>query len=1256
MVEPSALVHPFARFYITGRYADAKLQPKLKAEADDVPPSDFPVHKVILAAQSTFFDELFNDEEESPAIAESHDSFPLDDSGEDDDEEKFDDAHQGFTDSDTSLTSSSSTTLVTDKVGQDDEESVSHVNGGARSTPNESKKLGQESASSKGLRTYIISQIDECSLRLALDWFYFGDLDLTLHSVWGVWSASKLFKVPALSARIEGFMDAFLDASELAFEEALDQEIDIMDAAIHISEALIGENEWQQALLKAVRSGAPQITMQRLLDAAVRESIWDERCGHLKSFGGREAMSSVDSALSVLRQSYDSEVEAGIEPGNVGVTKAFRGFRLVRRLIAECDGLGDPISNAEMGILFSTLRFDRFKLDELETIHADSRIPREIVASALMTGLRKREEDTSAMRRTFKTCIQAMGAFKFGKNTLKRIGGTLNAAATISTLSEKAVPEIPKENVTSLDEEDGGTLRIIHLPSAQTASLGVHQAQGPAAGAAAAKAVQSDDSVDTVKGGLDGKLVKGAFPRRVRKALSSDLFASSSSNVSESSATEPKENKEEKEDKLKTTTDIGNESSIDSNDSSLLDISSMEDIKDTAAADRNRTIKGERPFKLMEAIEEETEPNYVAPASTVSAMRPRFKRASLSDMRWAESHQKDFGPPAPGLTQVSQKVPTPELLERAAAKLGELVEKKSLELRDQVEEEQDSTAIQKRHTWAGVSTAPVKSDVDSLSQASEKQQPIVGIEAEPKQDAQVEKESKNSLPTPGESSKASPRSLRNDMSSTSSSADVSFEVQEIMKAQRHSAEQVRNFNRQRGMNQRLAGGDRRLKSATYRPDSRQANEMRKSSAPELRHSQSLDTIDCYQNPDESFYDLQPLPPPMRQDLVAPIPPPHRRHSLAKSPVESPANIPATPKTLMMDLNKSMPPTPPPRSSRASLDRAVSPSLENVGNTTNILDSIHFDDPVDLTLSAFDDSISSTSSMIDATFHWPDTAPPGTYSNQSLIDSRASPNGSNGAKRVPNPISSSSSRKSTRKTSVIPSSSLNGETKKVVATVGTWGPSSNPLGFNLPNRSDRNVRKSSSRPSLNLTTIAESTIEPPSNSKGTWGMKEAAYVSAKLEEFSSRTSEEVSVKNSMAGRSSSVASIRDSIDVDCAPVEGDGIKVVPSARKSASIKYLSMGKNTLSTKNFKEFMGKVKKSKSRNRAYFYNKETQESVWELPAGEVAAPREVVDEARASHILVKHRDSRRPASWRQDPITRTKEEAYEIVRGKLSQGVHD
>lgn len=44
------------------------------------------------------------------------------------------------------------------------------------------------------------------------------------------------------------------------------------------------------------------------------------------------------------------------------------------------------------------------------------------------------------------------------------------------------------------------------------------------------------------------------------------------------------------------------------------------------------------------------------------------------------------------------------------------------------------------------------------------------------------------------------------------------------------------------------------------------------------------------------------------------------------------------------------------------------------------------------------------------------------------------------------------------------------------------------------------------------------------------------------------------------------------------------------------------------------------------------------------------------RASHLLVKSRESRRPSSWREDHITRTKEEALAILleyQKKIEQG---
>ncbi|VDB86440.1 unnamed protein product [Peniophora sp. CBMAI 1063] len=88
---------------------------------------------------------------------------------------------------------------------------------------------------------------------------------------------------------------------------------------------------------------------------------------------------------------------------------------------------------------------------------------------------------------------------------------------------------------------------------------------------------------------------------------------------------------------------------------------------------------------------------------------------------------------------------------------------------------------------------------------------------------------------------------------------------------------------------------------------------------------------------------------------------------------------------------------------------------------------------------------------------------------------------------------------------------------------------------------------------------------------------------------------------------------------------------------------------------------IRMSNTRGVPYFYNTKTQQSSWEAPIefskeqifmlpgahyfhtfGGGARPTEV----RASHILVKHSGSRRPSSWKQAHVTRSKEDAIAIL----------
>ncbi|OWF43507.1 putative peptidyl-prolyl cis-trans isomerase dodo [Mizuhopecten yessoensis] len=71
----------------------------------------------------------------------------------------------------------------------------------------------------------------------------------------------------------------------------------------------------------------------------------------------------------------------------------------------------------------------------------------------------------------------------------------------------------------------------------------------------------------------------------------------------------------------------------------------------------------------------------------------------------------------------------------------------------------------------------------------------------------------------------------------------------------------------------------------------------------------------------------------------------------------------------------------------------------------------------------------------------------------------------------------------------------------------------------------------------------------------------------------------------------------------------------------------------------------KVSRSTGQEYFLNQYTKESRWELPTE--PAQREG-DTVQCSHLLVKHSGSRRPSSWREENITRSKDEARVILQG--------
>lgn len=64
-------------------------------------------------------------------------------------------------------------------------------------------------------------------------------------------------------------------------------------------------------------------------------------------------------------------------------------------------------------------------------------------------------------------------------------------------------------------------------------------------------------------------------------------------------------------------------------------------------------------------------------------------------------------------------------------------------------------------------------------------------------------------------------------------------------------------------------------------------------------------------------------------------------------------------------------------------------------------------------------------------------------------------------------------------------------------------------------------------------------------------------------------------------------------------------------------------------------------------YYLNVHTKESQWEVPTKAAEGePQEREAKIQCAHLLVKHAGSRRPSSWREEKITRTKDEALKIL----------
>ncbi|TKA51871.1 hypothetical protein B0A55_12891 [Friedmanniomyces simplex] len=103
---------------------------------------------------------------------------------------------------------------------------------------------------------------------------------------------------------------------------------------------------------------------------------------------------------------------------------------------------------------------------------------------------------------------------------------------------------------------------------------------------------------------------------------------------------------------------------------------------------------------------------------------------------------------------------------------------------------------------------------------------------------------------------------------------------------------------------------------------------------------------------------------------------------------------------------------------------------------------------------------------------------------------------------------------------------------------------------------------------------------------------------------------------------------------------------------------------------------VRHSNSKNLPYYFNPQTKESRWEPPLetdsetlkhymgqyhttnlrADGVAQQDLGGKIRCAHLLVKHQESRRPSSWREAQITRSKDDAYGIIQnyyGRINSG---
>jgi hypothetical protein len=361
MSDATAL-HPFARFYTTGKFADALLRietnPTVAAaaattsintscytretnknstdpneneeEEEEVYIEEIRVHRLVLASQSPYFDRLFSRKPDgwcvddvaakgsweatstlSSSLSSSSSSVVMveeetkvssgrasvfEESENWVDAEEAVVANGGGGASGGKVSASGSTSLVgkfhsssnmntisttsainisTSTISNPSSTSTNAINGGGAQITDGKKVLNLGQGVEPTLGVWKLGVPDEVSLRLVLEWFYFGDLDLDLYNVWGVLTLAREFQVPCLAARVDGFLEGVVSssagyASSSDGDGSREGEGEVRDG---LSVRRRDEMEWEAALVGALRVEISERMFQKLVDASVRDLL-----------------------------------------------------------------------------------------------------------------------------------------------------------------------------------------------------------------------------------------------------------------------------------------------------------------------------------------------------------------------------------------------------------------------------------------------------------------------------------------------------------------------------------------------------------------------------------------------------------------------------------------------------------------------------------------------------------------------------------------------------------------------------------------------------------------------------------------------------------------------------------------------------------------------------------------------------------------------------------------------------------------------